>query len=477
MTRSLSTSAFAALTVAACIRPVPLTEERALEQMTSSFDELFKTPEDPDSSRDVAVLNPRFGFPVIVEAGAAFDVDVLERGGPSTLRAALVAPGVEVDCDGIGAGGGGVHVLTLRVADRTREESGITRARYSAAPSEPTPAGGFDLLVCADADAPMRFPRAVWTTADDPAARPSLRIAHLSDLHVRRAGARPGRAEEIATNLRQVIADVNGLRPDAVIVTGDIADHGDDPGLLTVARDMLLAVDAPVFAVMGNHDHGFSAEAFFAEEYPRGWIEFSRAFHPHSLFRATLGGWDLVGLDSGPSLLVPLVLTRGAAEETVDRVGRWVEDARARGHGVIVFSHAPTRARAIKVGEPEHPGFAGSMVDGALELEDIYLRAAARGQRVVHLAGHTHWSALFESEMGADDLRFVMRPNAAVDDCEVYLAPAALVVTQAATHTTFPFRPDAAGHGYAVLELGPDDARVTFRRFGEGDLRCRPSSP
>ncbi len=72
-----------------------------------------------------------------------------------------------------------------------------------------------------------------------------LRLAHISDLHVRRWG----RLEE------QLLSRLRELRPDLILMSGDYVAH---PGSPEDARRLLraLAAIAPAFGVRGNMDHG-----------------------------------------------------------------------------------------------------------------------------------------------------------------------------------------------------------------------------
>ncbi|MEI6502765.1 MAG: metallophosphoesterase [Armatimonadota bacterium] len=81
-----------------------------------------------------------------------------------------------------------------------------------------------------------------------PAALEGLRIAHLSDLHLR--GEDRPRPREMA---RQAVELALAAQPDLVCLTGDL---GHASRFVALAAEALrpLAV-APVFAVMGNHDH------------------------------------------------------------------------------------------------------------------------------------------------------------------------------------------------------------------------------
>ncbi|MEU5438912.1 metallophosphoesterase [Streptomyces sp. NPDC020719] len=73
-------------------------------------------------------------------------------------------------------------------------------------------------------------------------------LAHISDLHLD-GGARA------AQRAARVVEFINAMsrRPDAVLVTGDIADHG-APAEYAEAAELLARIDAPVLTCPGNHD-------------------------------------------------------------------------------------------------------------------------------------------------------------------------------------------------------------------------------
>jgi 3',5'-cyclic AMP phosphodiesterase CpdA len=73
-------------------------------------------------------------------------------------------------------------------------------------------------------------------------------IAHISDLHI---GGRP----ESVQRAERVLAHVVALdpAPDVLLVTGDIADHG-DPGEYATARGLCAAWSGPLLVTTGNHD-------------------------------------------------------------------------------------------------------------------------------------------------------------------------------------------------------------------------------
>jgi predicted MPP superfamily phosphohydrolase len=72
----------------------------------------------------------------------------------------------------------------------------------------------------------------------------NLRLVQLSDLHL--GSVRPGYA-------RKVVAAVNSLKPDAVLITGDIIDSVHP--LSTDGLEAFKGLTAPAFCVTGNHEH------------------------------------------------------------------------------------------------------------------------------------------------------------------------------------------------------------------------------
>jgi predicted MPP superfamily phosphohydrolase len=77
-----------------------------------------------------------------------------------------------------------------------------------------------------------------------------LRIAHITDLHVGRIT--PMEAQFEAMKI------VNEAGVDAVAITGDFVCHS--TLYLDELRDVVAQLDAPVFCVLGNHDHWSSAK-------------------------------------------------------------------------------------------------------------------------------------------------------------------------------------------------------------------------
>lgn len=72
-----------------------------------------------------------------------------------------------------------------------------------------------------------------------------LRVVHLTDMHVGRVT--PMEAQMAAVDL------TNAANPDFVAITGDFVCHSQK--FLDALRSVIREIRAPVFAVLGNHDH------------------------------------------------------------------------------------------------------------------------------------------------------------------------------------------------------------------------------
>ena len=90
--------------------------------------------------------------------------------------------------------------------------------------------------------------------------RPDHFIVHLSDTHFVAGGAGLyGGSVDSETHLRQLFCELDGsgARPEAIIITGDLADVGDPIAyeeLKAIVEPAALRYGAQVIWVMGNHD-------------------------------------------------------------------------------------------------------------------------------------------------------------------------------------------------------------------------------
>jgi 3',5'-cyclic AMP phosphodiesterase CpdA len=84
-------------------------------------------------------------------------------------------------------------------------------------------------------------------------------ILHLSDTHLLEGNVPLGRRYDTAANLRRTLEAVEGLgiRPDAILFTGDLADLGEPAAyraLRAEVEPVAARLGAPVIWVAGNHD-------------------------------------------------------------------------------------------------------------------------------------------------------------------------------------------------------------------------------
>ncbi len=119
-------------------------------------------------------------------------------------------------------------------------------------------------------------------------------IAQITDLHLKPRGLACYRVSETNMLAERAVAALNALdpRPDAVIVTGDIADQG-DPREYIVAREVLSGLQIPFLMISGNHDDS----AFLKEAFPDA-PGFDQGPPDRTRYVAQIGALRLVALDS-----------------------------------------------------------------------------------------------------------------------------------------------------------------------------------
>lgn len=489
--RWLALTALSAACATPLARPLPVQPSYVYKEVSARYRAFFPTADDasdPDLQHDQGLLRPRFGLPTLTRGDAPFEILVLERGAadaPARPRAALIAPGSPLDAAALercsrGAAEADCHPLVLSERSRSAVSQSTTLVSYQAQPAGALPQGAYDLYLASAIDAPTRVPKAVWARDQDPDQPAPLRVAHLSDLHVgKRIHDTPDIASAdgdlVTARLKRVLGEVNAQHPDLVVVTGDLVNRGQERGLALQAQALLLQLNAPVLVVMGNHDIEFDLRKRSPRRYGEGWSNFARAFHPYLHFQVRLGGYDFVGFDSGPSERSPRVLTRGLSPATLDQLADDVRSASASGQrGVVFFSHAPTRAALLAGLHPRGTGVFGHMRHGNTGFERILLTAAQRGQRVLHLSGHTHWSDVFESGPRQGRLAFSRWPTRSLSLCpRAIQGKAALITTQAASHSGLFFKENARGYGFSLVTLGDGPPTVATRRFGAPQPPCR----
>ncbi|MEU6120754.1 metallophosphoesterase [Streptomyces sp. NPDC047123] len=191
-------------------------------------------------------------------------------------------------------------------------------------------------------------------------------IAHLSDTHIDTGAADAGRS---VGRTRAVMAYLNDLPYDldAVLVTGDVADHA-TPDEYAAARE-LLASRHPVLACPGNHDERAAYREHFLGEAP--------STAPVDLVHAT-DRFVLALCDTS----VPGEHYGRLADETLARLADTLAATPPTVPVLIAFHHPPV---------PLHTPY----VDGIRQRDEHRLaELAARHPNVTaFLAGHAHTPA------------------------------------------------------------------------------------
>ena len=143
---------------------------------------------------------------------------------------------------------------------------------------------------------------------------------------------------------------------------------------------------------------------------------------------------------------------------------------------MILSSHTPLRSRLTRSRPSALPGLVGGMSRGSRAFEELLRTAARRGQRVLHLAGHTHWMEVFE--LDAEGKRFMRwdhrRIGPEAQPITTQIAPVALVNTQSASHSGIPLKRNGLGYGFVRIVLDTAESpQIHFHRYDALPARGR----
>lgn len=201
-------------------------------------------------------------------------------------------------------------------------------------------------------------------------------IAHISDTHIAPPGQNTCRVAPMAQNLAACVDSLNEqtLRPDLVLVSGDLTDHGTPDELAHAAR-ILSALDCPYYVVPGNHDDRQSLwDKFAGTACPTredGFLSFCLTDHPVRI----------IGLDT------TLPGQPGGAICPVR--ARWLRARLDEADGApvaVVMHHPPLR---LGVPETDIDGFDGAEILAGIVAEFPNIERLLCGH--IHLETHTRW--------------------------------------------------------------------------------------
>jgi Icc protein len=225
-------------------------------------------------------------------------------------------------------------------------------------------------------------------------------IAQLSDTHVTHPGTKISGRVDTAGNLAAAVAHLCDLdpRPDAVVLTGDLTEHG-DPAEYAHLRSLLAPLPMPMYAIPGNHDRRKAMHAAFpgASWLPRNDADAIR-------YAFDLGPLRMLALDT---------LVEGRDCGALDAAQlQWLdaELGAAATRPVVVLLHHPPVASGIqamdtmKLAEPERLG--------------AVIRRHGNVERILcghlHRAMHLRWqgTTLSVCPSTAEQIHLQLRPNA-----------------------------------------------------------------
>ena len=104
-------------------------------------------------------------------------------------------------------------------------------------------------------------------------------IAQLTDFHLRPPGRAANRVVETNMLAARAVRTLAALRPapDAILLTGDLADRGEPEAYALLARLLERAGVGPVFAIPGNHDDRAALHAALGTPQAGGFLQVTRS--------------------------------------------------------------------------------------------------------------------------------------------------------------------------------------------------------
>ena len=214
-------------------------------------------------------------------------------------------------------------------------------------------------------------------------------IAQISDTHILTSVSDEPAAKLRADCLRRCVADVNQQQPDAVIFTGDTVQHGQPAEYLRL-RELLAALNAPLYVVPGNRDNKYEMRAVFSDHayLPKSGDFLQYVIEEHAV--------RLVGIDS----------TSHGERKGVFCAARqaWLEEVlsgQPEQPTLLFIHHPPFDIDDHYVGgyrRPEQAAALGAIVSGHPQVAGL-------------VCGHVHW--LIEREWAGTQARIM--PSIAVD--------------------------------------------------------------
>jgi hypothetical protein len=217
-----------------------------------------------------------------------------------------------------------------------------------------------------------------------------IRFIHITDSHVNYQNkevdtnvAHPHQeanytAIPIIKNLESTIKEINIIRPDFVLFTGDISDTGREFEFQEIRR-ILQTSKVPIFTTLGNHEYRSppSYEYYLAPRY----------------FSRQIGNWRIILLDTGATE------GNGLIGEQLQWYKSELIEAKGIGQQVIVGMHAPSATEQI----------GGYVIAGNQEFrtlnEEYNVRAVFAGHHHVFDAKYHNGTQISTNDIILSDIR------------------------------------------------------------------------
>lgn len=205
-------------------------------------------------------------------------------------------------------------------------------------------------------------------------------IAQISDIHIGE-----GRAPEAFENLRRTVDMVNARHPDAVIVTGDIAENPQD---WDRAKGVLKWLRAPIYYAPGNHDVHTHDVGAYREAFGRDYYRFQvKGIDFIVIDSQLLGNYEQYAAEFPPPLPAD-------TQDESRKMLTWLEQQvpRTQGHTTIGVQHVPV-FRDSGFPDRRHPYWIISEPYRSQEIDLLHKLG------IEHmLVGHWHNGRVFQRE-------------------------------------------------------------------------------
>jgi hypothetical protein len=275
-----------------------------------------------------------------------------------------------------------------------------------------------------------RHPGSVMARLERPRADRSTRLAVVADPHVAtRAEGTSKLFEHSLEHFECAIADADARDVDAVLSPGDLTKDG-EPWNYDAVDDVLDGLEAPFYAVPGNHDvpkegddHETMPVSAFAERYAAGGLP----------FRERVGGVDVLGLNSAGSRDRLYDTHEGAVDPAQLE---WLEAELADAETPLVLTHFNLPAVSDQIPHHRDTVEPEMAIPPASRETDALLEALSAGTEPLVLTGHLHLPATGVSE----GVRELMTP----------------------TTCSFP-------QSYLLVEVGPEGTTVRLVPVADSD--------